>query len=166
LFRTRRSPAAASWAGRITIPEPFSLTNSMNMDSVHRRKCMHEIEAAKLQKEVDEELSMGRPFKAQPVPAHVHMPLYEKLQAEQHVRSEQVRQLTRDYLTSIQKPFGFDSREKAKKLIRRHSYSGGDILRPEPQFKAKPLPDFYHQSYQENEQYKFSFSLFSSVVSF
>ena len=62
-FRTRQSPASASWAGRITIPEPFSLTNSMNMDSVHRRKCMQEIEAAKLQKQVEEELnSVGRPF--------------------------------------------------------------------------------------------------------
>ena len=43
----------------------------MNIDSVHRRKCMHEIEAAKLQKEVDEELSLGRPFKGSfsPTPA-------------------------------------------------------------------------------------------------
>ena len=61
-----RRPApstAASWAGRITVPEPFSLTNSMNMDNIHRRKCMPEIEAAKLKKEVEEELSLRHPFK-------------------------------------------------------------------------------------------------------
>ena len=81
------------------------------------------------------------------------MPLYEQLQEEQRVRGEQVRQMTRQYLHSIQKPFGFDAREKAKKIIRRHSYSGGDSLRPEPQFKAKPLPDFYSQPRQENELY-------------
>jgi hypothetical protein len=63
--RNRRpsAPTAASWAGRITIPEPFSLTNSMTMDNVHRRKCMHDMEAAKLQKEVDDELNLGRSFK-------------------------------------------------------------------------------------------------------
>ena len=62
---TRRPsvPTAASWAGRTTIPEPFSLTNSTNFDSVHRRKCMHDIEVAKLQKEVDEELHCRPLFK-------------------------------------------------------------------------------------------------------
>ncbi len=82
------------------------------------------------------------------------MPLYEQIQEEQRVRGEQVRQMTREYLSSIQKPFGFESREKAKKILRRHSYSGGDTNRPEPQFKARPLPNFYYQSHQENEQYK------------
>jgi hypothetical protein len=33
------------------------------MDNVHRRKCMHDIEAAKLQKEIDEELTLSRSFK-------------------------------------------------------------------------------------------------------
>ena len=61
--RNRHSDTAASWAGRITVPEPFSLTNSMNMDSVHRRKCMYEIEAAKLQKEVDDEVHLSYSFK-------------------------------------------------------------------------------------------------------
>ena len=30
----------------------------MNMDNSHRKKCMHDIEAAKLQKEVDENLCL------------------------------------------------------------------------------------------------------------
>ena len=91
---------------------------------------------------------------AKPAPAHVHIPLYERLQEEQRVRSEQVRQLTREYLTSTQKPFAFDAREKAKQILRRHSYSAGDMFRPEPQFKARPLPNFYHQSRQDNELYQ------------
>ena len=81
------------------------------------------------------------------------MPLYDQLQEEQRNRREHVHQLTRDYLSSISKPFGFDSREKAKIILRRHSYSGGDLLRRQPQFKANPLPDFYHQKSDENEQY-------------
>lgn len=62
--------------------------------------------------------------------------------------------MTRDHLSSISKPFSFDSREKAKQIIRRHSYSGDDITRSDPQFKAKPLPNFYYQANQENEQYE------------
>ena len=53
---------AASWAGRITVPEPFSLSTSANFDRVHRR-CMCEIEAAKLKKEIDEELHMHHVFR-------------------------------------------------------------------------------------------------------
>lgn len=33
------------------------------MGHLHRKKCAHSIEAAKLQKEVDEELVLNRPFK-------------------------------------------------------------------------------------------------------
>ena len=73
--------------------------------------------------------------------------------------------MTREYLNSISKPFGFDSREKAKKILRRHSYSGGDTVRPEPQFKAKPLPDFYYQTSKEIEQYiKFIFFFILFII--
>ena len=50
------------------------------------------------------------------------MPLYEQLRDEQRARREQVRHMTKEYLNSISKPFGFDSRAKAKSLTRRHSY--------------------------------------------
>lgn len=60
-FRNRHSTTTASWSGRVTIPEPFALTNSMNTDSVHRRRCIPEFEASKLQKTVDEEISLAHP---------------------------------------------------------------------------------------------------------
>jgi protein FAM161A len=91
-------------------------------------------------------------FLATPVPAHVRMPLYEKLREEQRARREQVRHMTKEYLNSISKPFEFDSREKAKQTLRRHSYSDGDNLRREPQFKARPLPDFYYRTTKDIEQ--------------
>jgi hypothetical protein len=64
--RARRVPCApstSSWAGRVTVPEPFRLSNSTTQKNIHRRKCMHEIEATKLQKEADEELTLTRTFK-------------------------------------------------------------------------------------------------------
>jgi hypothetical protein len=66
VYRTRRppsAPTATSWAGRVTKPEPFSLTNSMTMGNVHRRKCMHQLSEAKLQKEIEDELLLSRSFK-------------------------------------------------------------------------------------------------------
>lgn len=35
----------------------------MNMDNIHRKRCMQDIEAAKLQKEVEEELNLRQSFK-------------------------------------------------------------------------------------------------------
>ena len=70
LLRPRRRPSVPlndNWAGRVTVPEPFPLTNSMSVDNIHRRKCMHEIEAAKIQKEVDDELLLSRSFKGNPL---------------------------------------------------------------------------------------------------
>ena len=61
--RSNRPTTAASWAGRITVPEPFALTNSMDMENIHRRTCIPEIEAAKLKKAVEEELTIHHPFK-------------------------------------------------------------------------------------------------------
>ncbi len=81
------------------------------------------------------------------------MPLYEQLQEEQRVRREQLRHMTKEYLNSISKPFGFESREKAKNITRRHSYSDGDTVRRQSQFRAKPLPDFYYRTSKDIEQY-------------
>ena len=73
------------------------------------------------------------------------------MQEDQRLRSENTRQMTKEYLASISKPFAFESREKAKTIIRRHSFAGGDLLRSEPQFKARPLPDFYYQRKEQDE---------------
>lgn len=61
--RRDRPTTAASWAGRITVPEPFALTNSMDMENIHRRTCIPKFEAAKLRKAVEEELSVHHSFK-------------------------------------------------------------------------------------------------------
>jgi len=35
----------------------------MTMDHIHRKKCIHQLEEAKLQKEIDDELMLSRSFK-------------------------------------------------------------------------------------------------------
>ncbi|CAF0859584.1 unnamed protein product [Didymodactylos carnosus] len=153
--RSPSAPVSSSWAGRATVPEPFNLTNSMAIDNIHRRKCMHEIEVDKIQKEVDDEINLGRSFRANPVPTHVNLPLYEKIKQDQRLRRENARYMTKEYLHSISKPFSFDSREKTKLLLRRHSFSG-DLrsITQQSHFKAKPLPDFYYKTSKDLEQTK------------
>lgn len=64
--RDRRPPSAptrSSWAGRVTKPQPFALTNATKLRNTHRKKCMHDAEAAKLKKEVEDELVLNKSFK-------------------------------------------------------------------------------------------------------
>ena len=66
VYRPRRppsAPAASPLAGRVTKPQRFSLTNSTTMGNVHRKKCMHQIEEEKLQREIEDELLLNRSFK-------------------------------------------------------------------------------------------------------
>jgi hypothetical protein len=66
IHRSRRPPSApttSSWAGRVTKPQPFCLTNSVTMNNIHRKKCTHQIQEEKIQKEIDDELMLNRSFK-------------------------------------------------------------------------------------------------------
>lgn len=160
--KARRPPTNSSWAGRVTKPQPFCLTNSTKMHKIHHKSCVHQLQEEKMQKEIDDEMMLNRSFKANPVPAHVRMPLYEQLRDEQRARREQLHHMTREYLDSISKPFAFESREKSKQVSRRHSISGGDTARREPQFRAKPLPDFYYRTTKDIEGMKEK-SLYRSI---
>lgn len=64
--RSRRPPSApinSSWAGRVTKPQPFCLTNSSKMDKIHRTKCVHQLQEEKIQKEIEDEMMLNRSFK-------------------------------------------------------------------------------------------------------
>lgn len=80
------------------------------------------------------------------------MPLYEQLKEEQRVRRENVRHMTKEYLQSISKPFGFEERQRMREAQRRHSFSGGETVRQRPQFRAKPVPDFYYRTRGDIEE--------------
>lgn len=80
------------------------------------------------------------------------MPLYEQLRDEQRARREDVRNMTKEYLRSISKPFGFDARAKERNVQRRHSFSGQPTPRQYPHFRAKPLPEFYYRTSRDVEQ--------------
>lgn len=138
------------WRHRITIPKPFHM---MLREDERRRRGIKtrsevELENTELRRRLDELTECQRKFRASPVPAHVHLPLYEELQERQEQRHRRMRlRGERQHAGTVPKPFSFLERERLKKEQKeqqrpREAAAGGagarrEAVRP---FKAKPVP--------------------------
>lgn len=135
------------WRHRITIPKPFHM---MLREDERRRRGIKtrsevELENAELRRRLEEVIECQRKFRASPVPAHVHLPLYEELQERQEERHRRIRlERDRQHPGTVPKPFSFLERERLKKELkeqqrrRRPEKTGTcETIRP---FKAKPVP--------------------------
>ncbi|XP_040892304.1 protein FAM161A [Toxotes jaculatrix] len=131
-----------NWKHRVTIPKPFRMT----LREAERRKrgiktrSEIELENAELRRQLEELTECQRKFRASPVPAHVHLPLYEELQERKEERRRNIREREEQHLQTIQKPFSFLERERVKKeqkQQRQPQPSDQEKVKP---FKAKPVP--------------------------
>ncbi|XP_038569205.1 protein FAM161A [Micropterus salmoides] len=130
------------WKHRVTVPKPFQ----MMLREAERRKrgiktrSEMELENAELRRQLEELTECQRKFRASPVPAHIHLPLYEELQERNKERRRSTREREDQHLQTIQKPFSFLERERLKKEQKQllHPQSS-DQERVKP-FKAKPVP--------------------------
>uniref|UniRef100_A0A3B4T5B5 Protein FAM161A n=1 Tax=Seriola dumerili TaxID=41447 RepID=A0A3B4T5B5_SERDU len=131
-----------SWKHRVTVPKPFHMT----VREAERRKrgvktrSEMEVENAELRRQLEELTECQRKFRASPVPAHVHLPLYEELQEQYHERRQNMRDREEQHLRTVQKPFSFLERERLKKeqkQLRHPQPSDQEKVKP---FKAKPVP--------------------------
>lgn len=129
------------WKHRVTVPKPFQ----MMLREAERRKCgiktrsEIELENAELRRQLEDLMECQRKFRASPVPAHIHLPLYEELQERKEERRRSTRE-REEQLRSIQKPFSFLERERLKKeqkQLRHPQSSDQEKVKP---FKAKPVP--------------------------
>lgn len=73
-------------------------------------------------------------------------PLYERLKQEEELRKIKLKEMSKQYLDKVSKPFNLTDYKKKDKSPptreRRHSYSEGQ--QPDTyEFNAQPLPDFY-----------------------
>lgn len=130
------------WKHRVTVPKPFHMT----LREAERRKrgikTRSEIEQenAELRRQLEELTECQRKFRASPVPAHVHLPLYEELQERKEERQRRMREREDQHLRSVQKPFSFLERERLKKeqkQLRHPQPPDEEKVKP---FKAKPVP--------------------------
>lgn len=162
---SRPSSAAGSlmqssneWIPKVTIPEPFSMSIREKVKSDQKKFNL----ARELQEERDKRIEAEireckNKFKANPIPAHVHMPLYEQQQESQKLRKQKLKQSSKKYLENNSRPFNLTETSKTSRE-RRHSFTEGG---GGSEFSAKPLPDFYYeddqlasQKLQESELYK------------
>ncbi|XP_040002978.1 protein FAM161A [Xiphias gladius] len=131
-----------NWKHRMTVPKPFQMT----LREAERRKrgiktrSEIELENTELRRQLEELTECQRKFRASPLPAHVHLPLYEELQERNDERRRITREREDQLLRTIQKPFSFLERERLKKeqkQLRNPQPSGREKVKP---FKAKPVP--------------------------
>ncbi|XP_037620670.1 protein FAM161A [Sebastes umbrosus] len=127
------------WKHRLTIPKPFQMMLREAERQKRGIKTRSEIEQenAELRRQLEELTECQKKFRASPVPAHVHLPLYGELQER---KDERRRMREREDLRSIQKPFSFLERERLKKEQKQlHHPHQSDQEKVKP-FKAKPVP--------------------------
>lgn len=129
------------WKHRLTVPKPFQmmLREAERQKRGIKSRSEMEQENTELRRQLEELTECQRKFRASPVPAHVHLPLYEELQERKQER-RRMREREDQHLRSIQKPFSFLERERLKKeqkQLRSPQPSDQEKIKP---FKAKPVP--------------------------
>ncbi|XP_055366800.1 protein FAM161B isoform X2 [Betta splendens] len=130
------------WKHRVTVPKPFQMTLREAEKRKHGIKTRSEIELenAELRRQLEDLTECQRKFRASPVPAHVHLPLYDELQGRKEERRRSTREKEEQHLRLIQKPFSFLERERLKKEqkhLRHSQLPDQEKVKP---FKAKPVP--------------------------
>lgn len=149
------------WYPRVTVPKPFSMTlREQNVKKKQSRSAI-EAEREKLEREVCEEYELNKKFKAIPVPASTHLPLYQLIVAENEQRRVKVKQSCKEMLKATERPFSFMKREeernKQKQMLTRKQEhpEGKKVVKP---FVAKPVPTHLfsddREKLHEQEEYR------------
>ncbi|XP_046992273.1 protein FAM161B-like [Schistocerca americana] len=140
----------------ITVPKPFKMTLR---DEEERRLNVLRNELYEDDDKSEEEKSI---FRANPVPLHTHMPLYDKIMAQQERRRKKLRKQFIAELQSQMKPFSFVVRDEERKKLSFFrstpdlSATGENKFKP---FRAKPVPknlfgSHVYQKMREDEFYR------------
>ncbi|NWX47525.1 F161B protein, partial [Steatornis caripensis] len=114
-------PKSASSPGipSITIPQPFEMTlrEARKKSQLMKSYVFRELDRDKRQSQ--DEAECQKQFRAQPVPAHVFLPLYQEIMEQNEIRRQIATQKRKELLLSTQRPFSFlEKEEKKKEAIR------------------------------------------------
>ena len=143
------------WSPCITITEPFSMTLRDERTPKRKSKSILIAERERLEREAREQAELKKQFHATPVPANTYLPLYELIDARNQQRRENVKRLTKEILTSTERPFHFMKREEKKKQLKskllRQSQEMAKAEAKEEQFRARPFPKHLFDSKVDEE---------------
>ncbi|XP_030415054.1 protein FAM161B isoform X2 [Gopherus evgoodei] len=113
----RPKSAASAWVSTITIPQPFKMTlrEAHKKPQLMKTRASLELEKRRDKRQSQEEAECQKQFRAQPVPAHVYLPLYQEIMEQNEIRREVATQKRKELLLSTQRPFSFLEKEDKKK---------------------------------------------------
>ncbi|NWW85977.1 F161B protein, partial [Rhynochetos jubatus] len=122
--RLRPKSASSPWIPSITIPQPFKMTLR---EARKKSQLMESYMFLALDKERDkrqsqDEAECQKQFRAQPVPAHVFLPLYQEIMEQNEIRRQIATQKRKEQLLSTQRPFSFLEKEERKKEAIRQKF--------------------------------------------
>ncbi|KAL0602044.1 Protein FAM161B [Plecturocebus cupreus] len=109
--------SVSSWASSITVPRPFHmmLREARKKAEWLASPASFEQERQQAQRQGEEEAECHRQFRAQPVPAHVYLPLYQEIMERSEARRQAGIQKRKELLLSSLKPFSFLEKEEQLK---------------------------------------------------
>ncbi|XP_006046648.3 protein FAM161B isoform X1 [Bubalus bubalis] len=107
----------SSWVSSITVPQPFRMTMREARKKAQwlASPASFEPERRQAEKQGQEEAECHRQFRAQPVPAHVYLPLYQEVMERNEARRRAGIQKRKELLLSSLKPFSFLEKEERRK---------------------------------------------------
>ncbi|KFP69286.1 Protein FAM161B, partial [Acanthisitta chloris] len=109
------------WIPSITIPQPFEMTlrEARKKSQLMNAYMFLELDKQRDRRQSQDEVECQKQFRAQPVPAHVFLPLYQEIMEQNEIRRQTATQKRKELLLSTQRPFSFlEKEEKKKEAIR------------------------------------------------
>ncbi|XP_012870186.1 PREDICTED: protein FAM161B [Dipodomys ordii] len=130
--------SVSSWASSITVPQPFRMTlrEARKKAQWLASPASFEQERLQAQRQGQEEAECHRQFRAQPVPAHVYLPLYQEIMERSEARRRAGIQKRKELLLSSLKPFSFLEKEEQRKEAARKRDLAATAEAKVPQKKA------------------------------
>ena len=133
---------------RNTTPYPFSVYYK-SLEPKKKTAAQLEGEAKRRLELESEQFECSRKFYSRPVPKSTHEPRYQEILSREENRRQQARNISKETLQSIVKPFKFDARDSVSR--RGHIGDSCSVESGETRFRAKPVPKHLFQTRYQDE---------------
>ncbi|KAF8567838.1 hypothetical protein P879_00138 [Paragonimus westermani] len=111
-----RIVSPSGWRHRLTIPVPFEMCKreEAKKRAGHMTRSLSGLLHERWEKEVQlqQECRLANRFRARPIPAHVYLPLFDRIMEQQAMRRQAARAHSRDAMEANDRPFSFSERER------------------------------------------------------
>ncbi|XP_035757949.1 protein FAM161B isoform X2 [Egretta garzetta] len=142
--RLRPKSASSPWIPSITIPQPFEMTlrEARKKSQLMKSYMFLELDKQRDKRQSQDEAECQKQFRAQPVPAHVFLPLYQEIMEQNEIRRQIATQKRKELLLSTQRPFSFLEKEEKKKEAIRQKFLAAATLKESSKQKqaSKKVP--------------------------